>query len=111
MSNFGWAWPKEGWHKGMRELCKKYGTLLLFDETHTISAGPNGMVGELGIKGDYDFWTCGKCISSGFPGAVFGMSAEIAAKMHHDQHEIGFLTGAGLGLRLTVKNRSPTRNT
>jgi glutamate-1-semialdehyde 2,1-aminomutase len=97
MSNFGWAWPKEGWHKGMRELCKKYGTLLLFDETHTISAGPNGMVGELGIKGEYDFWTCGKCISSGFPGAVFGMSAEVAEKMHHDQHEVGFLSGAGLG--------------
>ena len=96
-SNFGWAWPKEGWHEGMRDLCKKYGTLLLFDETHTISAGPNGMVGELGIKGEYDFWTCGKCISSGFPGAVFGMSSEIAAKMQHDQHEIGFLTGAGLG--------------
>jgi glutamate-1-semialdehyde 2,1-aminomutase len=98
MSNFGWAWPKEGWHAGLKALCDKYGTLLLIDETHTINGGPNGMVGALGIKGNYDFWTCGKCISSGFPGAVFGMSSEIAEKMQHDQHQVGFLAGAGLGM-------------
>ena len=96
MSNFGWAWPKPEWHAGVKALCEQYGTLLLFDETHTISAGPNGMVGEMGIKGNYDFWTCGKCISSGFPGAVFGMSEEIGQKMAHDQQVVGFLAGAGL---------------
>ena len=97
MSNFGWAWPKPDWHAGVKALCDKYGTLLLLDETHTISAGPNGMVGELGIKGNYDFWTCGKCISSGFPGAVFGMSNEIGQKMAYDQQVVGFMAGAGLG--------------
>jgi len=96
MSNFGWAWPKDDWHKGVRELCDKYGTLLCFDETHTISQGPRGMVGHLGLQGD--FWTCGKCISSGIPGAVYGMTEEIAKKLHQDQSAVGFLTGAGLGM-------------
>ncbi len=95
MSNFGWAWPKPGWHQGVRELCDKYGTLVCYDETHTISQGPSGMVGHLGIKGD--FWTCGKCISSGIPGAVYGMTEAVAKKLYHDQHEVGFFTGAGLG--------------
>lgn len=95
MSNFGWAWPKEGWHKGVRELCQKYGTLLCYDETHTISQGPKGMAGHLGLE--YDFWTCGKCISGGIPGAVFGMTEEIAAKLEADQTEVGFFSGAGLG--------------
>ena len=97
MSNFGWAWPKSDWHEGVRELCKKYGTLLCFDETHTISQGPEGMVGHLGIKGTGDFWTCGKCISSGIPGAVFGMSEDVAKKLREDQHAEGFFVGAGLG--------------
>lgn len=95
MSNFGWAWPKDDWHQGVRDLCDKYGTLLSFDETHTISQGPSGMVDHLGLQGD--FWTCGKCISSGIPGAVYGMTEEIAKKLYHDQHEVGFFTGAGLG--------------
>jgi len=95
MSNFGWAWPKPGWHEGVRALADKYGTLVCYDETHTISQGPNGMVGHLNIQGD--FWTCGKCISSGIPGAVYGMTEEIAHKLYHDQHEVGFFTGAGLG--------------
>ncbi len=97
MSNFGWAWPKPGWHEGVRALCKKYGTLLCYDETHTISGGPAGMIGELDLKGKSDFWTCGKAISSGIPGAVYGMSEAVAKKLQKDQGEIGFLTGAGLG--------------
>ena len=98
MSNFGWAWPKDGWHEGLYDLCKKYGTLLIIDETHCINGGPNGMMAELGRKGMYDMWTCGKAISSGFPGAVFGMTEEIGKKVYHDQHAVGFLTGAGLGM-------------
>lgn len=98
MSNFGWAWPKDNWHADLKAMCEKYGTLLLIDETHCINGGHNGMMAELGRKGQYDFWTCGKAISSGFPGAVFGMTQEIADKLYHDQHAVGFLTGAGLGM-------------
>ncbi len=95
VSNFGWAWPQPGWHEGLKALCERYGTLLCYDETHTISKGPNGMVGHMGIS--CDFWTCGKSISGGIPGAVFGMTEEIATKVERDHTEVGFFAGAGFG--------------
>lgn len=96
MSNFGWAWPKEDWHQGVRELTRKYGTLLCYDETHTLGHAWNGSVGAQGIK-DFDMWACGKAISSGIPGAVFGMTREIADYVEKWQHEASFFCGAGLG--------------
>jgi glutamate-1-semialdehyde 2,1-aminomutase len=96
MSNFGWAWPEDGWHQGVRELTRKYGTLLCYDETHTLGHAWNGSVGAQNITG-FDMWSCGKAISSGIPGAVFGMSREIADAVEKWQHEAGFFAGAGLG--------------
>ena len=34
--------PQPGYHKTLRELTRKYETLLIIDETHTICAGPGG---------------------------------------------------------------------
>ena len=95
MSNFGWAWPAEGWHAGVRELTKKYGTLLCYDETHTLGHAWNGSAGKQNLE--YDMWSCGKAISSGIPGAVFGMTREIAGAVEEWQNEAGFFAGAGLG--------------
>jgi glutamate-1-semialdehyde 2,1-aminomutase len=95
MSNFGWSWPQEGWHEGVRALTEKYGTLLCYDETHTLGHAWNGSVGEQNLE--FDMWSCGKAISSGIPGAVFGMTREIADDVEKWQNEAGFFAGAGLG--------------
>jgi len=95
MSNFGWAWPADGWHEGVRALTKKYGTLLCYDETHTLGHAWNGSVGAQNLE--FDMWSCGKAISSGIPGAVFGMTREIADDVERWQNEAGFFAGAGLG--------------
>lgn len=95
MSNFGWAWPEEGWHEGVRALTQKYGTLLCYDETHTLGHAWNGSAGAQGLE--YDMWSCGKAISSGIPGAVFGMTRDIADDVEKWQNEAGFFAGAGLG--------------
>ena len=42
LTNIGIVLPEPGFLEACRELCTKYGTLLLIDETHTISAGPGG---------------------------------------------------------------------
>jgi glutamate-1-semialdehyde 2,1-aminomutase len=60
----------------VEKLAKKYGTLLIIDETHTISFGPGGMTAGLGLKPD--FLTIGKAIGSGVPTGTFGMTQEIA---------------------------------
>ncbi len=49
---------------GVQELAKKYGAFLIIDETHTISVGPGGMTGALGLKPD--FLTIGKALAAEF---------------------------------------------
>lgn len=95
MSNFGWAWPEGGWHEGARERTRKHGTLLCYDETHTLGHAWNGSVGVQDLE--FDMWSCGKAISSGIPGAVFGMTRAIADAVESWHDEAGFFSGAGLG--------------
>ena len=76
MTNIGIVLPVEGYLKGVEELCKKYGTLLIIDETHTISVGPGGMTKQLGLKPD--FFTIGKALAAGIPVGTFGMTKAVA---------------------------------
>ena len=76
MTNIGIVLPVDGYLKGVEELCKKYGTLLIIDETHTISVGPGGMTKQLGLKPD--FFTIGKALAAGIPVGTFGMTHEVA---------------------------------
>jgi glutamate-1-semialdehyde 2,1-aminomutase len=76
MTNIGIVLPVVGYLKGVEELCKKYGTLLIIDETHTISVGPGGMTKQLGLKPD--FFTIGKALAAGIPVGTFGMTQAVA---------------------------------
>ncbi len=76
MTNIGIVLPVDGYLKGVEELCKKYGTLLIIDETHTISVGPGGMTKQLGLKPD--FFTIGKALAAGIPVGTFGMTQAVA---------------------------------
>jgi glutamate-1-semialdehyde 2,1-aminomutase len=76
MTNIGIVLPEDGYLKGVEALCKKYGTLLIIDETHTISVGAGGMTAQLGLKPD--FFTIGKALAAGIPVGTFGMTQEVA---------------------------------
>ena len=76
MTNIGIVLPVDGYLKGVEELCKKYGALLIIDETHTISVGPGGMTKQLGLKPD--FFTIGKALAAGIPVGTFGMTQAVA---------------------------------
>ena len=76
MTNIGIVLPVDGYLTGVEELCKKYGTLLIIDETHTISVGPGGMTKQLGLKPD--FFTIGKALAAGIPVGTFGMTQAVA---------------------------------
>lgn len=52
LTNIGIVLPHPDYHAAVRELCTRYGALLIIDETHTISAGPGGMIAELGLEPD-----------------------------------------------------------
>ena len=107
MSNFGWAWPHSDFNKKVYALCQKYGTLLAYDETHTLSAGPRGMCGELCLEGHYDFWTCGKAIASGIPTGVFGMREDIARELHRQTEAQGLFGEAAFGQLGTLLSGNP----
>ena len=76
MTNVGIVHPIPGFHKALRELTRKYGTLLINDETHTICAGPGGYTRAENL--DPDFLVFGKPIGSGVPGAAYGFTQPVA---------------------------------
>jgi glutamate-1-semialdehyde 2,1-aminomutase len=79
MTNVGIVHPEKGFHAALRELTRKFGVLLIIDETHTICAGPGGFTRA--EKLDPDVVVFGKAIGGGIPGAAYGFSQEIAGKI------------------------------
>jgi glutamate-1-semialdehyde 2,1-aminomutase len=80
LTNIGIVLPEPGYHEGVRELCTRYGTLLLIDETHTISAGPGGCTKAWGLRPD--IVTIGKTLGAGIPSAAYGFTAELSERIY-----------------------------
>jgi glutamate-1-semialdehyde 2,1-aminomutase len=79
LTNIGIVLPDEGYWERVRELCDATGTLLLIDETHTISAGPGGATQAWGLKPD--IVTIGKTLGAGIPSAAYGVSEELRRRI------------------------------
>jgi glutamate-1-semialdehyde aminotransferase len=80
LTNIGIVLPEPGYHETVRELCTRYGTLLLIDETHTISAGPGGCTKAWGL--DPDIVTIGKTLGAGIASAAYGLSEELSRRVY-----------------------------
>ena len=79
MTNVGMVRDAPGYLDTLRRLCTETGTILVFDETHTISSGYGGHSNAYGPKPD--MMVIGKSIGGGVPTAVYGFSEEIAERM------------------------------
>jgi glutamate-1-semialdehyde 2,1-aminomutase len=79
MTNYGMIEAQPGFLAALRELTRHTGTLLLYDETHTWSAGPGGYTGRDHL--DPDIFTIGKAIGGGVPVGLYGVSAAVAARL------------------------------
>ena len=79
MTNVGIVHPDPDYWQTAIELAHRHGTLLLFDETHTICAGPGGYTREHALKPD--LFVIGKPIASGLPAGTYGCSAEVAEQI------------------------------
>jgi glutamate-1-semialdehyde 2,1-aminomutase len=71
--------PQPGFHAALRKLTRDNGTLLIIDETHTLSSGPGGFTREHGLEPD--FFVVGKAIAGGVPAAAFGLSQSTAERV------------------------------
>jgi glutamate-1-semialdehyde 2,1-aminomutase len=80
LTNIGIVLPDDGYHEGVRELCSRYGTLLLIDETHTISAGPGGCTKAWSLRPD--IVTIGKTLGAGIPSAAYGLTEELSRRIY-----------------------------
>jgi len=79
LTNIGIVLPEPGFLEGVRRLCTEHGTLLVIDETHTLSAGPGGCTRAWGLEPDAV--TLGKSIGGGVPIGAYGVTAELADRI------------------------------
>jgi len=95
MTNYGMIEAQPGFLGALRELTRRSGTLLLYDETHTWSAGPGGYTGRDHL--DPDMFSIGKAIGGGVPVALRGEEHDVEHRVvkredqqqdvQHGQHE------------------------
>ena len=79
MTNIGMVRDTPEFLTELRRLCDETSTILVFDETHTISSGYGGHSNMHGPKPD--ILVVGKSIGGGVPCAVYGFTEEIAKRM------------------------------
>ncbi len=79
MTNIGMVLPAPGFLEKLRELTNATGTLLVMDETHTLSSGPGGYCRENGLQPDGLVF--GKPIAGGIPAAAYGFSSAVADRI------------------------------
>ena len=79
MTNIGMVRDAPRYLPALRTLCDETGTLLVFDETHTISSGYGGHSNAHGPMPD--IMVIGKSIGGGVPCAVYGFTDDVAARM------------------------------
>ena len=104
MTNIGIIHPMPGFHDELREITRRFGTLLIIDETHTICTGPGGYTGAFGLEPD--FLTIGKPIAGGIPAAVYGFTHQVAdafeARLVKEDSDVGGIGGTLAGNALSI---------
>lgn len=104
MTNIGIIHPDPGYHRVLRDITRKTGTILIIDETHTICAGPGGYTAVHNLEPD--IFTLGKPIASGIPAAIYGFTEEIAQKVIDktsiDESDTGGIGGTLAGNALSI---------
>lgn len=104
MTNIGMVMPEPGFLEKARELTRRHGSLMIIDETHTISTGPGGCTQAWNLQPD--FLTLGKPIAGGVPCSVYGFTSEMAQAMRlAQQHAREMVHGhghSGMGTTLSA---------
>ncbi|MET0322766.1 MAG: aspartate aminotransferase family protein [Duganella sp.] len=81
MTNVGMVLPQPGYWTAAQDIIARHGTLLVIDETHTISSGPGGYAQAHGMRPDA--LVVGKPIGGGMPCAAYGFTQELARRVEH----------------------------
>jgi glutamate-1-semialdehyde 2,1-aminomutase len=83
LTNIGIVLPEPGFLDDVRRLTRETGTLLVIDETHTLSAGWGGATRAWALRPD--ILTIGKAIGGGVPVGAYGLTDELADRVLGDR--------------------------
>jgi len=84
LQNIGVVKPREGYLEGLRDLCDRYGVVLIFDEVKTgFRHALGGYQSLAGVRPDLS--TFGKAIANGYPLGAIGGRAEIMDLFSHPE--------------------------
>ena len=110
LTNIGIVLPEPGYHDALRAATRETGTLLIIDETHTLSAGPGGYTQAHGLEPD--LLTIGKPLAGGVPAGAYGFSAEVAERVKREiTDEVADTGGIGGTLAANVLQFAAMRAT
>jgi len=93
-ANMGVVLPEAGFLEGLRALCDRYGSLLIFDEVITgFRLGLGGAIAYYGVEAD--LVTYGKIIGGGLPVGAYGGRRDIMNKVapSGNVYQAGTLSG------------------
>ncbi len=79
LTNYGMVAPQPGFLDALRRLTRDTGTLLVIDETHTLSSGPGGYARGHGLVPDA--LVVGKSVGGGVPVGLYGLDEAFAQRM------------------------------
>jgi glutamate-1-semialdehyde 2,1-aminomutase len=104
MMNLGVILPEDGYLEAMRDITRRHGVLLIFDEVKcglTIAAG--GGVERFGV--DPDMVTLAKALGGGLPSGAIGMSEEVARVVEDGTvYQVGTYNGNPLSMAAARAN-------
>ena len=98
MMNAGVIPPQPGYLAGLRELTRRHGILLAFDEVKTgLTIGPGGATARYGVRPD--ILCLAKSMGGGLSTAAIGGTAEVMEEISSGRYEqVGTFNGNPLGM-------------
>jgi glutamate-1-semialdehyde 2,1-aminomutase len=98
MMNLGVVLPEDGYLEAVREITRKHGIVLIFDEVKTgIAIAAGGAVERFGVEPD--MVTLAKALGGGLPTGAIGMSEEISTVVTDGSvYQVGTYNGNPLGM-------------
>ena len=98
MTGIGLVPPEDGYLQAVRDITRRHGAVLVFDEVKTgLTIAAGGAVERFGVRPDVV--TLAKALGGGMPAGAIGMTPELSAVVENGRvHQVGTYNGNPLGM-------------
>src|SRR5213080_2297857 len=98
MMNLGVILPEDGYLEAVRDITRRHGVLLIFDEVKCgLTIAPGGGVEKFGVEPD--MVTLAKALGGGLPSGAIGMSEEVSRVVEDGTvYQVGTFNGNPLSM-------------